>query len=125
LISAISPNPEVALILGPVFILPLMLMGGFFANESAIPVYFSWIERINLFTYAFQNLSIVVWRERDTLDCSDMIGDRCAYPNGDTVLNFLSFDKEDLPTNVACLIGLAGSLRFLAWVMLLYKTRQS
>jgi hypothetical protein len=39
LISAISPSPEVALILAPVLVLPFMLLGGLFSNQSEIPVF--------------------------------------------------------------------------------------
>ncbi len=37
----------------PMFLLPLMVFGGFFVNTNSIPVYFSWIQYLSPMRYGF------------------------------------------------------------------------
>lgn len=54
LLSSIFPDPEVALSLVPVLIIPLMLLGGFFAPLENVHDFFRVFEVISVFKYGYQ-----------------------------------------------------------------------
>jgi ABC-type multidrug transport system permease subunit len=53
LISVIIPKVEVATALVPAFIIPFMVLGGFFVNQQDIPYVFYPFEYISMFKYGF------------------------------------------------------------------------
>jgi len=42
--ASVFPELTIALSVTPMVILPLMIFGGLFVNQGAIPVYFDWIK---------------------------------------------------------------------------------
>jgi hypothetical protein len=61
MISCLTSSTRVALALGPPFIIPLLLFGGFFLRNGSVPVYFDWLRYISWFMYANEALSINQW----------------------------------------------------------------
>ena len=51
LISCIANSIDMALGLGPPFLIPLMLFGGLFLNNGSTPVYFIWAKYLSWFYY--------------------------------------------------------------------------
>ncbi|KAI8905796.1 ABC-2 type transporter-domain-containing protein [Entophlyctis helioformis] len=47
---------EVALIVTPMILLPLMLFSGFFVNNDSIPVFLDWIKWLSPIKYAFEGM---------------------------------------------------------------------
>ena len=57
-----TSSTQVALALGPPFIIPLLLFGGFFLRNGSVPVYFDWLRYVSWFMYANEALSINQWQ---------------------------------------------------------------
>ena len=79
LISCIATSVQMAMAFGPTFLIPLMLFGGVFLNNTTIPVsfryirkrfqtdiivqvYLNWIKYISWFMYSNEALLINNWR---------------------------------------------------------------
>lgn len=56
LLSTAFSDPEVALAILPILIIPLMLVGGFYAPLSSVPDFFKIFEYISMFKYLFQTI---------------------------------------------------------------------
>lgn len=54
LLSIIFPNPEMAISLVPVTIIPLLVFAGFFVNQNNVPYYFYPIQYLSMVKYGFQ-----------------------------------------------------------------------
>lgn len=61
MISCLTNSTEVALALAAPLIIPLLLFGGFFLQNGAVPVYFDWMRYISWFMYGNEALSINQW----------------------------------------------------------------
>ena len=107
-ISCLAPNVNIATAIGPAFILPFLLFGGFFTNPELVPSWLSWIEHISWFNYANEILFVNQW-EGYQIECedgqglcgvdSDGDGDvdcNCIYNTGEDVLTPYSFDVVSL-----------------------------
>ena len=57
--AAVFTNPEMAMALVPVIIIPFMVMAGFFVNQNSIPYFFYPYEYLSTFKYNFQPAIIV------------------------------------------------------------------
>jgi ABC-type multidrug transport system permease subunit len=53
LLSILIPKVEVATALVPALIIPFMVLGGFFVNQSDIPYVFYPFEYLSMFKYGF------------------------------------------------------------------------
>lgn len=56
LLSTAFNDPEVALSLVPILIIPLMLVGGFFAPLTSVPDFYRIFEYISVFKYLYQTM---------------------------------------------------------------------
>lgn len=126
-ISALTRSVGVALALGPVALMPLVLLGGLLTNQNSLPSFFVWVSYISFIKYGYEGISIAVWSRMGDLDCTQQIaeGKRCTYPTGDDVLNFLGFNPDHLWRNAIALLGLIFAFRLLAFTALVYRTRKS
>lgn len=61
MISCSTNSTQVALALAAPLIIPLLLFGGFFLQNGAVPVYFDWMRYISWFMYGNEALSINQW----------------------------------------------------------------
>lgn len=62
MISCLTNSTQVALALAAPLIIPLLLFGGFFLQNGAVPVYFDWMRYISWFMYGNEALSINQWK---------------------------------------------------------------
>ncbi|RDD44667.1 Protein white [Trichoplax sp. H2] len=120
LISSMSSSIVVATALGPLFVLPLMIFGGFFLRSGSEPVYLVWIKYISWFNYGFEALSINQWENFGNLTCSP--GLPTCFHNGHEVLQFYNFSPENIYFDVGMLAALLVGWRTLTFIVLLIKT---
>lgn len=57
LISSAFTNASLALAIAPVLAMPLMLVGGFFANSDTMPSWIQYFSYVSPFKYAFNNIA--------------------------------------------------------------------
>ncbi len=73
MISCIAASPQIAMAMAAPLIIPLLLFGGFFLQNGAVPFYFEWLRYVSWFMYGNEALSINQWvgvKFNDTL-CPD------------------------------------------------------
>eukprot|EP00741_Cyanophora_paradoxa_P002545 tig00000605_g2469.t1 len=110
-IAALCPELEVALVIAPVLILPLMIFSGFFVNNGGIPVYFDWIKYISPMKYGFEALVKNEYGGLYPLTCDPGKGpcmlrlDKQGYGRGDDVITALGMANDNIEI-WACLLVL-------------------
>merc|ERR1719403_27007 len=67
MISCAAPSVNIALAIGPTILIPLMLFGGLFLQNSTIPVYLDWVKYVSWFRYGFEALLINQWKGIDDI----------------------------------------------------------
>jgi len=65
LISALSPNMEVANTILPVYVVTLLFFAGFLIRPEDIPAYWRWYTHINLMKYSWGALMLNHWEDND------------------------------------------------------------
>ena len=68
LIACLSPDSEFATVVAPLFVFPMILLGGLYANVGAIPAGARWINKVNPINYGFQAVSQAQWRDYGAID---------------------------------------------------------
>lgn len=82
-----------ALSVGPPFIIPFLLFGGFFLNSGSVPFYFKWLSYFSWFRYGFEGLLINQWGSVGEGDINCTRANVTCPSSGQVVLETLSFDK--------------------------------
>ncbi|XP_027197959.2 protein white-like [Dermatophagoides pteronyssinus] len=140
MISCLSSSTKMAIALSSPLILPLLLFGGFFINNSTIPIYFKLFKYISWFYYGNEALIITQWINIDNITCSTtttMInetdnnyhphdhggGEQRCLTKGISVIEELSFDPNNLFIDILALIILIIVMRFLAYICLSLKSK--
>jgi ATP-binding cassette subfamily G (WHITE) protein 2 len=54
MISASFESMEQATIMGPLFVMPMVLFGGFMANVDSLPAWFGWLQYLSPIRYCFE-----------------------------------------------------------------------
>lgn len=93
LVSCISGNIEMSLSVGPVLVVPFLLMGGFFLHYETVPGPLKWIPYISWFFYAFEGLMVNQWDSVKDGDIACKGPPQSCIPNGEFILNKFSFEK--------------------------------
>eukprot|EP01120_Amphizonella_sp_Union-15-10_P001712 TRINITY_DN11859_c0_g1_i2.p1 TRINITY_DN11859_c0_g1~~TRINITY_DN11859_c0_g1_i2.p1 ORF type:complete len:633 (+),score=88.25 TRINITY_DN11859_c0_g1_i2:70-1968(+) len=123
-IGAASPSAIVASILSPIFLVLLLLFGGFYVTNDSVPVYYIWIHYISPIRYAYE---ILMNNEFIGLDftCKNVTNCSLCVSNGESQLHYMSMDGVDIWRNMAIMAAEIVVLRFLAYLFLrfLYKDR--
>lgn len=134
-----------AIALSSPLILPLLLFGGFFINNSTIPVYFKLFKYISWFYYGNEALIITQWINIENITCTTQKiydnqlmnssinealvtsnghgGEQRCLTKGISVIEELSFDPSNLYIDIIALILLIIAMRFLAYMSLSLKSR--
>jgi len=135
-ISSFSGTVEQAGALAPLFIIVLLLFGGFYANTDNIPDAISWISEISLFKWAFKALSIneyseLVFVNEEGTSCLEVppanassTEPSCAFVNGKQVLELLTFDSGSIGQCVLYLGLIALVCHFGALTCLIAKSQK-
>ena len=129
LISCSSPNLEVAFAVGPVLVIPAMLLGGFFLNTGSVPVWLAWLKYFSWFLYTFEALLVTQWEGVKGISCTQAAAMErqviTCVTTGEEVLLQMSFEVELFTRDVALLVVLAVAVRVAAFLALLVRTRGS
>ena len=86
MISCAAPSVNIALAIGPTILIPLMLFGGLFLQNSTIPVWLEWLKYLSWFMYSNEALLINQWK------CVDDIRAFQTLPNGTVISTTISGD---------------------------------
>jgi len=116
-IASVIPDLQVALLVAPLVLLPVMLFGGLFVNNSGIPAYFDWIKYISPVKYGFEALAKNEFYGL-TFYCDGVPDSKCPITTGEQALQQLSLLGDGL-TVAICTIALASMYTGLLIVALL------
>ncbi|KCV72529.1 hypothetical protein H696_00121 [Fonticula alba] len=126
LIGCAVPDLIGAIAIAPVFLLPLILFGGFLINIESIPVWFSWFQHVSILAYGFEAMMINEYRGLK-LECTpeELIRlpppfnvEICPIESGDQVLRYFDFNPERLWPDIYCLGALIVGTYLLALAVL-------
>ena len=123
LVSTATNSLSRAIATGPIFILPLLMFGGFFVSNNTIPDSLKWLRYISWFNFGFENFMINQWRNVDKITgCGETTSKHCLQ-SGQEVLNFYQLDEDNFKRNFWLLAGLCMIYRLMAYIFLLRKAR--
>ena len=90
-----SPTTEITMVLAPTILIPLMLLGGLFVNNSTIPASLQWMKYLSWFMYGNEALLINQWEGVDNIKytCPSPSGQVNCTVTGEYVLEKLHFSK--------------------------------
>lgn len=121
-ISAVCPNEKVSFALAPAITVVLILVGGFYVNQDAVPVWISWLKYISHLYWAYMGLAINDFSGRTGWDdCLQTINSTCIeYKEiaGDQILERLGFNPDHLWLSFVALIGLLIFYNFMGYFFL-------
>jgi len=128
LLGCIFPNPEVALTVAPLMVVPLMLFAGFYVSLSSIPDWLSWIQYISVYKWGYQALLVNEFTGLN-FTCTESqyvqvptsrgIINVCPITEGEQVLNSLGYTFDwDYWIAVGVLLGLGVFFRITALIAL-------
>ena len=119
-LSAISNSINMAQLLGPLVLLPMMLLAGFFV--SSVPVWLDWARYVSFVRWAFE---AGVQNEFEDVHIGCQGGLPGCFENGNELIQFLGV--EDVTLYRSCLIisGMILILRFLTFVVLVVKSHKT
>ncbi|KAI2801386.1 ATPase [Blomia tropicalis] len=138
MISCMSSTTKVAIAISSPMILPLLLFGGFFINNSSIPVYLRIFKHLSWFYYANEALIITQWENVESIQCPELTNSttgvttrmttfnmeqRCLH-HGLSVIDELSFNTENIFYDICCLVGLIIGMRLIAFFALLRRSER-
>ena len=121
-ISAVCPNEKVAFAIAPAITIVLILVGGFYVNQDAIPPWISWLKYLSHLYWAYMGLTINDFSGRDGWEtCVSTVNGTCVSTveqTGDDVLDRLGFNANDLWLAFVVLIGLLVFYNSMGYVFL-------
>ncbi|PNF26870.1 hypothetical protein B7P43_G16260 [Cryptotermes secundus] len=120
LISCVSTGVSMALAIGPPVIIPFLIFGGFFLNNSSVPAYLTWLSYLSWFKYGNEALLINQWADVQYIDCTH--SNTTCPKNGHVVLEALNFREDKFSRDLICLVSLILVFRLFAYLALLSKT---
>eukprot|EP00741_Cyanophora_paradoxa_P012559 tig00020614_g12136.t1 len=123
-VAAVAGEFEVALVVTPTLIMPLMIFSGFFVNNGGIPVYFDWIKYISPMKYGFEVLVKNEYTGLEGLTCDPAKGACLSRTGrGEEIITALGMDDGiTIGACLAILVGMYGFLVLLAYLALLKST---
>jgi len=118
LISCITGNLALALVVTGSLSLPLALFGGFFVIVSTIPYALVWISYCSFYTFAFEALMTMIWEGVNLDYCDKDADDGCYFQTGAEVLAHYGLNPDLINADIVVLIVHFVVLRFLAYYFL-------
>ena len=68
MISVMFNQPEAAVQIYPLFILPLLILGGFYTNSGNVPGWIGWLQYVSPVRYGFESVTTNEFSLRPNLD---------------------------------------------------------
>lgn len=145
LISTAANSVNTALAIAPPLLVPLIMFGGFFLNSGSVPDYFIWLEYLSWFKYSNELLAINQWQNiKEIGGCHannptsnvttvnpvsnstvNQCEKGCLFRDGNAVIDYLQFDKDNTIMDISVLCGLLVGYRLIAFIILFIKARRS
>uniref|UniRef100_A0A7S1MF97 ABC transporter domain-containing protein n=2 Tax=Neobodo designis TaxID=312471 RepID=A0A7S1MF97_NEODS len=122
--AAMFPSTEIAMTLTPLFLMPMMLVGGLFANTERLEPGWVWLNYISFPRYAYKAFFVNEFTHMDNL-CP---AGNCRYTSGDEVIKVFGFDKDVVDTvwfNIVMLLVMMLVLRVLGALGLALQGRKT
>ena len=119
-VSTISPNVQIAQVIGPTILIVFIIYGGNFANPNDIPGYLRWITWISSISYAYKALMQNEFSGQ-TYQCEGQ-GPDCRIA-GDTILASRELDVPSVWINITILFGFSILFQILGILGLYFVTR--
>eukprot|EP00386_Alphamonas_edax_P003151 GDKI01009677.1.p1 GENE.GDKI01009677.1~~GDKI01009677.1.p1 ORF type:complete len:723 (-),score=240.73 GDKI01009677.1:1332-3500(-) len=121
-ISAITPNVEVALAVGPLFFVVFFLISGFYLSDDAIPAWINWMKYLAFTRYAY--LAIMV-NMCDGIQVDTLGPDGLPVAGGQvSVLSQFALEGKDLWENIGVLFAVGCGYRLLGFLAVKYTNRR-
>ncbi|KAK0418639.1 hypothetical protein QR680_013683 [Steinernema hermaphroditum] len=126
LMSCIFGTLSVAIMMLPIFVIPLLAFGGFYMKTDSIPSYFQYLRYLSYFNYGFETLAISEWSRVESIPgctsaSAEMTGGRC-YKDGRAVLESFNFQEDNFYRNIGIMFFMIFTFRILAYLALFTKT---
>ncbi|CAI5446764.1 unnamed protein product [Caenorhabditis angaria] len=123
LFSCIFGSVNLAVAIMPIFVVPMMAMGGFFINQDSLPVFFRPLKYLSYFGYGYEAVAIGQWKNVGNIDGCSTLNSTICLENGPAVLENLSFSQNHLYFDLIIMIGMLVIFRFLAFLALLIRVK--
>jgi ABC-type multidrug transport system ATPase subunit/ABC-type multidrug transport system permease subunit len=123
-ISVIANSPEQAQALQIPFLLPLMIFGGFFLNNSSGQKWLNWIKYISWFYYANESSIINQWDDVNNLSCANGDPGIPCRRNTADILAVVGFHKSNFGRDIGLIAVIWFATRALSFFILFYKAKK-
>jgi len=124
-LGVIAPDPQTAVALVPMVILPMMLFNGFTITVISCPDYFIWMIYISFLRWAFQILVLNEFKGQEfTCDEDQEINGQCRLDSGDTLLANFGLDDQTIGDCFGALIAFYVAVKLLSYIALRFRARQ-
>ncbi|XP_078376593.1 protein white-like [Oculina patagonica] len=117
-ISTLSPTDSISTALSGPLTLPLLILGGFFVENTTIPDWLFWLKYLSWFNYGFEALVVNQWDNYGNITCTESSNARCIY-NGNEAIENRGLKEENLLIDVYGLLALTVGYRIIAFLFLL------
>mmetsp|Transcript_12407 Transcript_12407/g.21004 ORF Transcript_12407/g.21004 Transcript_12407/m.21004 type:complete len:659 (+) Transcript_12407:234-2210(+) len=126
-VGTLTGNAKVAQAVSPIFIVIMLIFGGFFINTNSIPVYFIWLQYLSFFKYSYEAAIVNEFTGLTfTCDASVQRNGVCPMPDGQYVIyEYLKLGKLSIWANILVLVGMVLAYRLAAYLSLLRLARRS
>lgn len=123
-ISAIAPTAASSLSIMEPMILPLLLLGGFFKENTTLPEWLRWVQYLSWWNYGFEAMVVNQWDNYGNITCKfqkNRTHPPCIY-NGDQAIDARGLDKDHVLIDIYGLLSLMVGFRITAFLILLRST---
>ncbi|GMS83657.1 hypothetical protein PENTCL1PPCAC_5832, partial [Pristionchus entomophagus] len=111
----------------PLYILPMLIFGGFYIKFDSIPVYFRWLARLSWFRYGFESLNINQWTAIDSIEGTNCtkctLPLHCSASDGKGLLEKRGMDPNAFLLDIGILIAFFFIYRAIGYVALLLRAK--
>ncbi|XP_077978140.1 protein white-like [Glandiceps talaboti] len=122
-VGAISPNVPIAITVANLWFLPCLIVGGFFMNVSTVPIYLTWLYYMSFVPFAYEAISIVIWRDVEYVEC-DLDSMVPCLSSGLQVISSFGFNEGHLHIDIIILLATFIGYQIIAFLLFWIKTRR-
>ena len=127
--SCVAPNPNFALLLTLLIVIPQFLFSGTLVNLDQIPTGWSWAKDLSVFRYLFEIMMQTLWEDVPSIPCDSVVASNggtvsfCPFPTGEAVLDFYAANKTSPMWCVFAMVVMAVTLRIIGLLVLISKAK--
>lgn len=115
-------------VIQPLFLMPLMLLSGFFLNTNNIPKYFIWLEYASFLKYGFRGImNSIFGTVEHVFTCKP--DEVCRFIDGDSIRSFyFSYGDDidiDIVRDIYIILGIGTIFHVIAFLFLYFKGKRA